>query len=246
MSQEQTGLFSASEALINKVKSPYIVIFITSWIFHNWKLITALITLDLPYYQLIGRLEGFFNLWDLLLWPVTKSLGIYLLFLILTFCTKVAYSFMLYKISEKDDKINDRHAHTERERSKYYTAFFEFGKSDLLQHFYSNKSAVNSYLAEKIYTWHKSYEDIMQEPHGSNWLDHFSTRTLNGGVDELGSDYRNFANKYDLIEFNDGYSLSFKGAYIIEKHKKAPNGKIEPEIAKKLKKILSSKLPDTE
>lgn len=254
--ETEVSIFSASDAIINRVKSPYIIIFITSWVFHNWQLITALVTLDLPYYQLVGRLEHFFNFRDLLLWPLAKSIGVYILYLVVTYLTKAAYSYTVFCISKTDDKINKRNEYLIQEAKTFRIAFFEFAQSKLLRKIYRDNDCGSSKQAESILMWKESFDDAQKETGIDSLLDHFSDTVLNNNQNSLTGDERTFAIKYDLVSLNKNaqYDLTLKGGYFIEKHEGVKSTQYplpirkrgEGEVSDKLMDILFSTHPPSE
>ena len=209
---------SITSELLNSAKarlaSPLLAFFVTTWIFHNWKLITAIFTLKLPYYEFVGRLETFFNHADLLWLPLLKSLIIFILYLLVSLVAHFIYSWFKFALSKIDSKVEKRDLYLNSQYDIYSTAFYVVSNSSFVQETLKH-AVIDERAAKMISSWQKSWQ---------------SNKSLENAVEQLvnrePSEAMNSISDAELVELvnldlltkksSGDYYMTYKGAYFYQ------------------------------
>lgn len=200
------------DSLKERFSSPYLAFFTTAWIFHNWKLLVALVTLDQSFYERIGHLQQFFNVWDLLWWPLLKAAGIFILYIIISLIAHAIYAWFKYGIGQIDEWVNKTNYHTQERAVVYETALIAFSSSEFLKkHF---KNGVQGNDAKAISEWNRDFHLFKSQIQGNisglfEQLD--PQKPLIGTNDYQKQKFLDF----DLVEKDpdDNYVFTTKGRY---------------------------------
>lgn len=121
---EHNVISETAAGIKERLSSPYIVFFITAWIFHNWKLLIGLFSLKGSFASKVGVLEGYFNVYDLLFYPLLKSAGIFLLYIVVGVLFHFIYGAFKLALGKVDAALDKRDRYLVIENRKYSNAFY--------------------------------------------------------------------------------------------------------------------------
>jgi hypothetical protein len=244
MSDEKGFTDQVLNSFKERFTSPYLAFFTTAWIFHNWKLITAILTLDHPFYERIGHLQQFFNTWDLLIHPVWKAGVIFLIYMLLSLIAHYLYSLFKKTVSWIDRHVSKSDQHLKDLSNTYQTAFYAVKNNGMIRVLIDKYP--NEVTAKKIAVWVNCYNSDISSNETKKVIEKLEGIAIKNLAAKTGLEIMSVLEELKVVRYWRGaHIFTMKGLYYYcnQNPDIAPLSILETtnEVVNELKKEESSK-----